>query len=104
MDVPCQSAKTISVVPGGVVDEPEHGEGHGDEADGQIGDGQVDDEQVASGASLGMPDSHPAHAQVGDHAGYDEHAKMKEEHKNEIVQTFQTGLFFSSLNELFHVL
>ena len=65
---PCQSAKTVSVVPGGVVDEPEHGEGHGDEADGEVGDGQVDDEQVASGARLRVSNHHPADAQVCDHA------------------------------------
>ena len=65
---PCQSAKTVSVVPGRVVDEPEHGEGHGDEADGEVGDGQVDDEQVASGARLRVSNHHPADAQVCDHA------------------------------------
>ena len=66
--IPGESAQSVPVVPGGVVDEPEHSEWHGDEADGQVGDGQVDDEQVARGACLRMPDDHPAHAQVGDHA------------------------------------
>ena len=66
---PGQSAKPISVVPGGVVDEPEHGEGHGDEADGQVGDGQIDDEEVAGRAGLRVADNDPANAHVRDHAG-----------------------------------
>ena len=78
---PGQSAKPISVVPGGVVDEPEHGEGHGDEADGEVGDGQVDDEQVASGARLRVSNRHPADAQVGDHAGDDQQAAKNQSNK-----------------------
>ena len=78
---PCQSAKTVSVVPGRVVDEPEHGEGHRDEAEHQVGDGQVDDEQVASGARLRVANRHPADAQVGDHAGDDQQAAKNQSNK-----------------------
>ena len=66
---PCESAKSVAVVPRRVVDEPEHGEGHGDDADGQVGDGQIDDEEVAGRAGLRVADNDPANAHVRDHAG-----------------------------------
>lgn len=51
------------------MDEPQHGQGHGDKADRDVGDGQVDDEQVPGRPGLAVSDHDPAHAQIGDCSG-----------------------------------
>jgi hypothetical protein len=58
-----------------VVDEPEHGEGHGDETDGEVADGQVDDQQVACRAGLRVTNHDPTDAHIGYHS--DNHQKTK---------------------------
>jgi hypothetical protein len=60
-----------------VVDEPEHGEGHGDEADGEVAESQVDDQQVLGGAGLRVPHDGPTNAEVGNHSGNDQKTGKK---------------------------
>ncbi len=55
-----------------MVDEPEHGEGHGDKADSEVAEGQIDDQQVLGGAGLRVSHDGPANAEVGYHSGNDQ--------------------------------
>ena len=85
--IPSESAQSISIVPGCVVDESEHGEGHGDEADGEVADGQVDDQQVAGCSGLRVTNHDPTDAHVGNHP--DDHQET-ERRKQEIKHPWKT--------------